>query len=272
MLDNAGRRLWICECGKEYKHNQSYYRHRKACAVVTECNSDSDRGDAGTRTALQAKVIELLEDNLELHRDRAAELEARNASLQEDKADLRARQAELTALVREARGPVTNNFNNCVILLNALCPSAISINEFSAGLTLTPEDLAHAIDNGYIAGVSNAFIKRLRGIEPSMRPIQCGDSKGKDIYVKDEDSWSRDGGAVLGNHISTVSKQQLEALKVWENEHPSWRNSEGETNKYIELVGELMGGSTNEERLRNHQLIQERIGQTCRMTDVVPSD
>jgi hypothetical protein len=285
MLDNAGLlraktsqasepRVWTCGCGREYKHNQSYYRHRKACALAT-CGKAARGGrveSTGGQTALQAKVIELLEDSLELQRSRAVDLEARNASLQEDKADLRARQAELAALVREARGPVTNNFNNCVILLNTLCPSAISINEFSAGLRLTPEDLAHAIDNGYIAGVSNAFIKRLQGIEPALRPIQCGDSKGKDIYVKDEGTWSRDGGAVLGDHISTVSKQQLEALKVWEKEHPAWRESERETKKYIELVGELMGGSSNEERSRNHQLIRERIGQTCSMSDIVPTD
>lgn len=268
MLDNAGRKLWICECGREYKHNQSYYRHRKKCEFVKTCINSADQ----TQSVLHAKVIELLEDNIELHKDKVADLEARNITLQEDKADLRAQQAELADLVRATRAPITNNFNNCVILLNALCPSAISINEFSASLRLTSEDFTHTIDNGYIAGVSNAFIKRLRGIDPSLRPIQCSDSKGKDIYVKDEGTWSKDGGAVLGDHISTVSKQQLEALKVWEKEHPAWRNSERETNKYIELVGELMGGSSNEERSKNHQLIQERIGQTCNIADVVTQD
>lgn len=38
MLDNAGslgmktdENIWHCICGKQYKHNQSYYRHKKTC-------------------------------------------------------------------------------------------------------------------------------------------------------------------------------------------------------------------------------------------------
>ena len=37
MLENAGKKMpknanvFKCDCGKEYKHNQSYYRHKKNC-------------------------------------------------------------------------------------------------------------------------------------------------------------------------------------------------------------------------------------------------
>ena len=31
---------WICGCGKQYKYDSGYYRHRKVCTWKFECKSD----------------------------------------------------------------------------------------------------------------------------------------------------------------------------------------------------------------------------------------
>ena len=256
MLHNAAylgaktsqKNIWRCACGRKYKQHQSFYRHKKHCTV--EC------GIGETEEALKTKVSELEEELAKVQEGRIADLQAQNIKLEE--------------LVKTAQSSVVNNnFNNCMIILNTHCASAISMAEFTKNLRLTSEDLVYTKQNGYIEGVSHVFIKGLQDLDPTQRPIQCSDKKGKNIYVKEEGTWEKDEGEVLGSHISLVSKKQVDALKVWEEQHPNWKVSEEQTETYMELVREIMGGSSNEERLRNHKLIQQKIGQNCRLSDVV---
>ena len=256
MLHNAAylgaktsqKNIWRCACGRKYKQHQSFYRHKKHCTV--EC------GIGETEEALKTKVSELEEELAKVQEGRIADLQAQNIKLEE--------------LVKTAQSSVVNNnFNNCMIILNTHCASAISMAEFTKNLRLTSEDLVYTKQNGYIEGVSHVFIKGLQDLDPTQRPIQCSDKKGKNIYVKEEGTWEKDEGEVLGSHISLVSKKQVDALKVWEEQHPNWKASEEQTETYMELVREIMGGSSNEERLRNHKLIQQKIGQNCRLSDVV---
>ena len=46
-------------------------------------------------------------------------------------------------------------------------------------------------------------------------------------------------------------------------------DSETETNIYMELIREVMGGTSNEERIKNHKLIQQKIGKNCSINDVI---
>ena len=258
MLHNAAylgakasqKNIWRCACGKEYKQHQSFYRHKKQCNMGVEGGVSEE--------ALKTKLSELEEELARVQEDRIADLQAQNIKLEE--------------LVKTAHSSViNNNFSNCMIILNTHCASAISITEFTKNLRLTSEDLVYTKQNGYIEGVSHVFIKGLQDLEPTQRPIQCSDKKGKNIYVKEEGIWEKDKGEVLGSHISLVSKKQVDALKEWEEQHPSWKNSEDETKTYMQLVSELMGGSSNEERSRNHKLIQQKIGQNCSLSDVLAS-
>lgn len=251
MLHNAAylgaeanqNNIWRCACGREYKQHQSLYRHKKICSI-------------GSEEALKTKVSALEYELARVQEDRIADLQAQNIKLEE--------------LVKTAQSSViNNNFSNCMIILNTHCSSAISIAEFTKNLRLTSEDLVYTKQNGYIEGVSHVFIKGLQDLDPTQRPIQCSDKNGKNIYVKEEGTWEKDKGEVLGSHISLVSKKQVDALKVWEEQHPNWKKSEDETKTYMELVSELMGGSSNEERSRNHKLIQQKIGQNCSLSDVM---
>lgn len=255
MLDNAGdlgaktsqKSIWKCACGKEYKHNQSFYRHRKQC--ITSIESDN---------MMKNKVDKLEQELTRVQTNRLIDLQAQNIKLEE--------------LVKATQSSViNNNFNNCMIILNTHCASAINMSEFTKNLQLTSEDLVYTKQNGYIEGVSHVFIKGLQHLDPTQRPIQCSDKKGKNIYVKEKGSWEKDEGEVLGSHISLVSKKQVDALKLWEEQHPNWKSFEDETKTYMELVSELMGGASNEERSRNHRLIQQKIGQTCSLNDVIGS-
>ena len=233
-------------CGHSYRHKSSLCKHRKVCQ--------------GAEIRLSDKEYNTMVLKAQLYDQRKGEM----AEMKE----------VLDSVIQSAGNgtgnQIINNNFNVNIILETRCADALSMSEFANQLQLTLEDLVYTKTNGYIEGVSNVFIKGLQELEPAQRPIQCSDKKGKNIYIKDSGIWEKDEkGRVLDNHISLVSKKQVDVLKIWEQEHPNWKDSEAETKLYMELVHEVMGGSSNEERSRNHKLIQQKIGQNCSISDVI---
>ena len=98
-------------------------------------------------------------------------------------------------------------------------------------------------------------------MDPEQRPIHCSDKRGTSLYIKDDDTWKKDGdGKMLDSQIGAVTKKHIDILKSWEEAHPKWRDSESETKTYIELVQKITGGSSEEERIKNCRQIQRKIG------------
>ena len=246
----------ICsDCGKAYKHRTSLSRHKRNCEPVT--------------------------DNLVLvQKEELADYQAKAELFEEQREkkchDLEARVNELQALVKRATdtGAATtiNNNLNINIILETKCKNAMNITDFVAQLQLTLEDLSYTKQNGYIEGMSNIFIKNLQELEPAERPIHCADKKGTSLYIKDDGQWEKDGdGMMLNAQIGVVTKKHIDALKAWEESHPSWQSSEMETKTYVELVQKIMGSSDDAERIKNHKLIQRKIGKTFNIGDVAAS-
>ena len=241
---------FICHaCGVIYRHKPSLSKHRKKCDAVLAKQRLTDE---------QYKELTRKADLYDKRKGEMAEMkEVLDSAIQ--------------SAARGSTPSIINNNFNVNIILETHCADALSITEFANKLQLTLEDLVYTQTNGYIEGVSNVFIKGLQELDPTQRPIQCSDKKGKDIYVKDNNNWEKDEGKVLDSHISLVSKKQVDILRVWEEEHPNWKNCELETKTYMELVSEVMGGSSNEERSKNHKLIQQKIGLNCSLSDVINS-
>ena len=261
MLTNANKSstkvaaepdLLLCsDCGKKYKHKASLSRHRKKCPQV--------------------------EENLVLvNKTELAEYQAKAELYEEDREkkcqDLEARVNELQALVKQVadteRTTINNNLN-INIILETKCKNAMNITDFVGQLQLTLEDLFYTKNNGYIEGMSNIFIKNLQELEPAERPIHCADKKGMSLYIKDDDKWEKDGdGTMLNTQLGAVTKKHIDTLKAWEEEHPNWQASETETKTYVELVQKIMGGTDDAERIKNHKLIQRKIGKSFNIGDV----
>ena len=243
--NKSSKKEHTCEvCGRIYKHSSSLCKHRSKCGLIDKEQTCNTYNDIVMKAHLYDRQKEEMNEMKEV----------------------------LDSVIHNHSGgnQIINNNFNVNIILETQCADAISMSEFANKLQLTLEDLVYTKTNGYIEGVSHVFIKGLQELEPTQRPIQCSDKKGKNIYVKDTDTWEKDEkGIVLDNHISLVSKKQVDILKIWEKEHPNWKESESETKTYMELVHEAMGGSSNEERIKNHKLIQQKIGQNCSISDII---
>ena len=106
---NATSNSHICNCGKEYKHTSSFYRHKKKCAYVDETKDEIK----------QEPTIEfLLKENLEIKKD--------NLEMKKMMIDL-CKKIEPTNITNNNNN--TNNFN-IQIFLNEDCKYAMNLTDF----------------------------------------------------------------------------------------------------------------------------------------------
>jgi hypothetical protein len=137
----------------------------------------------------------------------------------------------INRLMEVSTQPTTVNNNNTInnnqkfnlnFFLNETCKDAMSIEEFVNSIRITVEDLLTIGDAGFVNGVSDIFVKQLRDLDVSKRPIHCTDSKRETIYLKEEAAWNKDDKdkTKLKQIIERVEYKNVSALHNWCNENP----------------------------------------------------
>jgi hypothetical protein len=139
----------------------------------------------------------------------------------------------MNKLIEVSSHPTTinNNNNNTTnnnqkfnlnFFLNETCKDAMSIEEFINNIRITVEDLFTIGDAGFVNGVSDIFVKQLRDLDVSKRPIHCTDSKRDTIYLKENTAWNKDNQekSKLKQIIERVEFKNVSALRDWCNDNP----------------------------------------------------
>ena len=81
-----------------------------------------------------------------------------------------------------------------------------------------------------------------------------------EFYVKDDDKWKVDDkNEKLNATIDSLSKKQTAQIKEWEKENPKWNETDEGIMGYMEMVKIVMGGSTEQERNKNKDLIKVKL-------------
>jgi len=203
--------VYKCECGKEYKHIQSFNRHTKNCIV-----KNSEREKRELRTMISSLVSQnqnMLMENKEMR-------------------DL------VKDMIPKIGNTTINNKFNLNLFLNEECKDAINLTDFITNLKLELNDLDNTRQNGYITGISNIFIRELKQLELHKRPIHCSDIKREILYVKDNNTWEKDNedNTIMKGAINSLAKRQINKIKEWELENPTWNKTEEGRNNYIKMV------------------------------------
>ena len=149
------------------------------------------------------------------------------------------------------------------------CKNAINFKDFIETIEVSLEDLMKTKEIGYSKGISNIFMKNLKELETTERPIHCSDKKRLQFYIKDEDEWNRDNGEKMENAIFKCQKKQIEQIKLWEQNHPDWKTNDKMGIEYLLMIQQVMGGSTNEEQERNKKDIIKNVGDNILLKDAI---
>ena len=164
--------------------------------------------------------------------------------------------------------PQTINNNNCNnsmtinMFLNNDCKNAMNLKDFVNGLKISWDDLDFTKRNGYINGISNIFVKQLKDLKPTERPIHCSDTDNLKFYYKDENKWEQDKqNEKMDESIKIITKKQMVHIKEWEQSNPTYTEDQELLEEWHAMILCLMGGNEKDVKT-NHEEIKKKIGDT----------
>ena len=253
MLDNAGNKTpknanaFKCDCGKEYKHNQSYYRHKNKCII----NNDNNNNNSIIKTNDNSTILSLISQNKELMNMLIVQKEETKELIEQNKKMQQTIQEIVPKIGNNNTTNTTNNNNqfNLQVFLNEDCKDAINFSEFIENIKITFEDLEHQANVGYINGVSKLFIENLRDLGTHKRPIHCTDKIRKTLYIKENNEWDKEGSQdKLKKGIREVSRKGFECLmKEKQENQEEYKDIESDfTQKCLSIHRNILPGVPQE--------------------------
>ena len=263
----------ICEiCNKPFVTNSGLYKHNKKCSKINKKETEqlqntlTNVNDNNTQNFTPELFMEVLKQSKELqdalfeqnrelqNKLLEKETELHNKILEQNEEhhkqiiELASRQIGNTNI----NSHNTNNTQfNLQFFLNETCKDAINIADFVNSLQVQITDLEKTGKLGYVEGISSIFLRGLKELDVTMRPIHCTDLKRETVFVKDENTWQKDDEekAKLKLAIQRVARKNMKTLPKWQEENPDFRILDTKENDdYLKIALNSLGGQTDEQQ------------------------
>jgi hypothetical protein len=233
-LSQKVAKKYECLCGKIYKHDSGFYRHKKNC-------------EHSGNSLLNEKefIFTLLHQNNQL-------------------------QNQVIELCKDKNGTSINNTNNNInshnktfnlqFFLNETCKDAMNIMDFVDSIKLELSDLEKVGEMGYVNGISSIIIKKLQALDISQRPVHCTDKKREVMYIKDDNKWEKDDNEnkKMRKFIKKVANKNIRLLQIFKEVHPDCNDSESScSDQYNKIIVESMGGSGDNDVEKEDKIIRK---------------
>ena len=215
------QKMYMCECGKNYKYSRGLWEHKKKCSCISETKNEVIQ----TITNKDKLILDLLTQNKEFM--------TLLSTQQEETKDLVETIQEQNKVIKDLVpkvGNTTNNNFNLQIFLNEDCKDALNFSEFIEKIQVSFEDLENQANIGYIKGISKLFIENLQELGTYKRPIHCTDKKRNTLYIKENNSWDKEGSQdSLKKGIQEITrKTQKRLLEEKENNSEEYKDSDSD--------------------------------------------
>ncbi len=245
VLDDANSpklaALYFCECGKEYKHRQGLWKHKKLCDESNNIQKSSSEEN-------QIKVL----TNLVL------DVVKQNQDLTNKLVDICSKNNSNTNISNNNINSHNKTFN-LQFFLNETCKDAMNIMDFVDSIKIQLSDLENVGNLGYVDGISKIIVKNLISLDETKRPVHCTDSKREVMYIKDEDKWEKENEnkQKMRKMIKHVTHKNSKLLKEFKTKYPGCEKSESKfSNKYDKLIIEAMGGKGDNDLEKEDKIIR----------------
>lgn len=168
--------------------------------------------------------------------------------------------AELLEYCKEPKH-ITNNQNhfNLNFFLNVTCKDALNMSDFIRDLEIQIEDVESVSRLGFVEGITQILVNRLKGLEIHQRPIHCTDVKRDVLYIKDDNRWEKDAENTKIKHVIETVEQRNCRIASCEMKPDFLYSDESRMDKYMSLLREVNGGGSRE---KNHEKIVKNIAKT----------
>ena len=246
VLDDANSpkiaALYFCECGKEYKHRQGLWKHKKLCDENNNYQkSSSEQNEIKVLTNLVLDVVK------------------QNQDLTNKLVDICSKNNSNTNISNNNINSHNKTFN-LQFFLNETCKDAMNMMEFVDSIKIQLTDLENVGNLGYVDGISKIIVKNLNSLDETKRPVHCTDSKREVMYVKDEDKWEKENEnkQKIRKMIKHVTHKNSKLLKEFKTKYPGCEKSESKfSDKYDKLIIEAMGGKGDNDLEKEDKIIKK---------------
>jgi hypothetical protein len=256
MLVDLSSKKFICDCGKSYAHDSSYYRHKKNCIykvdnishnIVKEEDDKDDKKDDknGKEDDKNGKEDD---KNGKEEEDDKQEISKNGINLDKELFMMLINQnKELLEIVKNGTSNTNHSHNttnshnkafNLNFFLNETCKNAMNITDFVDSIKLQLSDLMEVGELGYVDGISKIIVKNLNNLDETIRPVHCTDKKRETMYIKDEGEWNKEDEkkSKLKKVINKIADKNIRLLPQFREKYPEYNNSSSKTSDIYEKV------------------------------------
>jgi len=241
----------VCEiCNKQYQTRGGLWKHSQTCIKKVQPIVIDNEIVLPDKIDTTEVIMSLLKDNKEL---KIMMAEQNNKII------------ELMSTKPAAITNITNNTNtinnqfNLNVFLNETCRDAMNINEFIENIEIQMKELEFVANNGYVAGITDIILSRLKQLDVSKRPVHCTDLKRETLYVKDKDEWNKDTteNSKIKNMITKVASKNYKTIPKWREQNPECQNPENEKYDFcINMMRNSLGELGDEQTRLDEKIIK----------------
>ena len=205
-IEHCDSKALCCDlCNKEYKSRNGLWVHKKKCEKMPKMPENAAYDNAVTLKKMEEIMMIAFKQN--------KELVEKNMELAEKMLEI----ASAPKIINTHTNSHNKQFN-LNFYLNDTCKNAINMGDFVNSLQIETEELENVGKLGYVEGFSNIFIRGLKDLEETKRPLHCVDKKRETLYIKDNGAWNKDDKQErIKEVIGLIAHKNFMKLMQWKD-------------------------------------------------------
>lgn len=223
-------KLFVCICGKSYKHRQSLFTHQSKCTYEPAKNEEVIQTSVSQET-----ILEVFKKQQEANNEMMLKQQDQISQL----TDALNHIAPKLGNNNTTNSNNTNNTNqfNINVFLNEDCKNAINMSDFIKSIEVSLEQLDLTKTKGLEKGITQVIMDNMNKLSVHERPLHCTDTKRETLYIKDDDKWEKDKDKTkIKEVIKKASNKNYTALKKWEEANPGYMDDEAKQIYYAKAM------------------------------------
>ncbi len=246
-LNNANI-IFVCLCGKKYKHRQSLFNHKKKCIKEKEEKEKEEKEkeeNKENKEKEENKENKEKEEKEEKKLNNLIEIQKQNQDIINE---LLKQNLEFKDLIIEVcKKDQISNINNTLInsnnktfnlnvFLNEDCKDAMNISEFANSIVINLEELESIGKLGYVNSITNIIKNKLNLLDIHKRPVHCTDLKRETIYIKDNNVWEKDTTNKFLKNVAVISKKNCSMIYIFKDTYPDYKNPKSKQSDVYDVL------------------------------------
>jgi hypothetical protein len=223
---------FVCNiCNKVYKSRMGLWQHTQKCQEnKIDTNEKITEQSQITDMVSSDIVMQLIKENQEFK----TLLVEQNKLMIEQQEENQKLQSQLIEAVKDSGNTYNNNNNtinnnqkfNLNFFLNTTCKDAMNMSDFIENMEINFKDIENIGKNGYVNGMTEMILSRIKELDVTKRPLHCTDLKRETMYIKDNDEWCKDTpeNTKLRKTIGYVAKRNYATIPLWREKYPECQN------------------------------------------------